>query len=469
MEKLFPYQEVGAKWLATKPRALLADEMGLGKSAQAITACDIVGAKRILVLCPAIGRSNWIAEFQKFSRAGLSLSAVYTTVDRPSFVSGIVCSYNLMTNDSVYTWISSHYWDVVVLDESHFLKNRKANRTEAVFGPLTEKSRFVWALSGTPAPNHGGELYPLLRAFRAYNQDYWTYARRYCVLLDTQYETRIVGTKRIPEIRALLAPFTLRRTKKEVMPELPPIVYSDYAVEPGEVDLIRWHPEVETHFRTIEEIEKRIVDQQAAVDTVVNVTGLGKDGLQSLKGLQAKCMESRRYTGLQKVPAVAELIASEMDAGAYDKKVIFCIHKAVVEELRERLRKFDPVVVFGETPAKKREKRIKRFEKNKRCRLFIANIQAAGTMINLTCASHVDIVEPSWVPSDNAQAIMRLHRYGQINTVFARFFLLPNSSDQKVVKVLKRKTAELTEIFDPSDAAAEVGGYPTPVDPFEGA
>src|SRR4051812_43178128 len=97
---LFPYQEEGAQWLATKRRALLADDMGLGKTAQAIRAADLIGAERILILCPAIARTNWVREFSKFSRRGRSFSTVLSATDTWPTSGGIACSYDLITKPS---------------------------------------------------------------------------------------------------------------------------------------------------------------------------------------------------------------------------------------------------------------------------------------------------------------------------------------------------------------------------------
>jgi SNF2 family DNA or RNA helicase len=104
--------------------------------------------------------------------------------------------------------------------------------------------------------------------------------------------------------------------------------------------------------------------------------------------------------------------------------------------------------LFGGTDPERREKNIKKFIHNPLCRVFIGNIRAAGIAITLTAASEVAFVESSWVPADNAQAAMRVHRIGQTRPVRCRFFGLVNSSDEKVQQVLKRKTRDITKLFD---------------------
>jgi SNF2 family DNA or RNA helicase len=155
-------------------------------------------------------------------------------------------------------------------------------------------------------------------------------------------------------------------------------------------------------------------------------------------------------TGIQKYPAVADIIEEELKSNAYEKIVIFAIHQTVIEGMRQRLRKFKPVTLYGLTPVEKRQRNIDKFMKEKSCRVFIGNIQACGTNITLTAAHHVAFVEQSWVPDDNAQAAMRVHRIGQTNPVFVRFFGLANSFDDRLSEILKRKTRDKTKILEPS-------------------
>jgi SNF2 family DNA or RNA helicase len=425
--------------------------MGLGKSAQAITAADILDLKKILVLCPAVGRFNWVREFQKFSLRDPSFFPVpiLQATERPLTHCGIICSYNLMTNKELSTWILSQTWDLIILDEVHYLKNRNAQRTEAIFGALTHAAGYVWALSGTLAPNGcAGELYPVLYDFGSVTGDYWNFVRRFCYLRDTPFGTIVRGIRRPEQLKALLNPIFLRRKKEDVIRDLPPILFTDHTIEAGPVDLNRWYPELETHMKTPERLAKMIEEQQAAIDAVVNLTGLGADGIGALGRIQARCMQSLRFTGLQKIRDVVEIVSEELRSGAYDKIVLFAVHRAVVEDLWERLRKFNPVTLYGGTPAKKRDRRIREFQTDPECKIFIGNIQSAGTSITLTAAHQVGFVEASWVPEENAQAAMRVHRIGQTKPVTVRFFNIANSSDEKIQMAIRRKTSDIVKLYD---------------------
>jgi SWI/SNF-related matrix-associated actin-dependent regulator of chromatin subfamily A-like protein 1 len=115
------------------------------------------------------------------------------------------------------------------------------------------------------------------------------------------------------------------------------------------------------------------------------------------------------------------------------------------------------MTLYGETPPDKRERHIRCFQNKPKYRVIICNIQAAGTAITLTAAHQVAFAEVSWVPAENAQAAMRVHRIGQTHPVTVRFFGLAGSSDEQVARVLRRKTRDLTAIFDetaPEEAVA---------------
>lgn len=454
-EPLFTYQKEDAQWLANRKYALLASEMGTGKSAITITATDIVHATSILVLCPAIARLNWMREWQKFSNRSLPCSVLLSAKSMLRGSGTVICSYDLLTKKNVWSALTRVHWQIVVLDEAHYLKNRNAKRTRAAF---SLKSDRVWALSGTPAPNNFSEVYPLLHRFGAYTGSYWDFLRRFCQTIDTAYGTQIVGNQRSGELKQILAPLMLRRRKDDVLKDLPPILYTDVVVEPSPIDLERWFPEVMVRMKTEETLMREIAEEQAAIDAVVNLTGLGKDGLTALAGLNTKTSQTRRYVGLQKTPAIASIVKSELEAGAYDKIVLFAWHRDVIVDLQERLKDFHPLTLFGGTPPEKRDSHIRKFQNIPKHRVIICNIKAAGTAITLTAAHQIGMVECSYVPGDNAQAVMRVHRIGQGKPVTARFFSLADSTDEKVQRVLRRKTRDLTQLFD---------SPVPPVNPFE--
>jgi len=464
-EPLFPYQEVGARWLASKRHAFLADQQRVGKTAQAIRACDLVGAERILVLCPAIARMNWGREFTRFS---ICVHEQFVCLTKQDFLiwplpsmSICICSYDLAVASTIRSKIGSITWDVVILDEAHYCKNRQAQRTKFAYGC---RSRFWWRLSGTPAPNHAGELYPHLKSAGLYQAGYWDFVETYCKTVVTQFGTQITGSKNIPQLKKLIAPFFLRRLLTDVAPELPPMLYSDVVVEPSPVDMNLWYPSVALKIETAEDILSQVEKENQSIATILNLTGRGETGSETLAALQgAKTLQSRKYVALQKIPAICELITSELLSKAYTKLVIFAWHRDAIRFLHLKLRQFNPVIIYGGTPAIQRDHIIKKFRDYGKIQIFIGNIQASGVAVDLSVAHEVAFVEASWVPGENAQAAMRVHHLKQKEPVRVRFFSLADSVDERVQSILRRKTRDLTALFDEPEKESE----PVLTNPFE--
>jgi SWI/SNF-related matrix-associated actin-dependent regulator 1 of chromatin subfamily A len=458
-EELFPFQLFGAEWLSRRKTGLLADEMGMGKSAQVIRACDRIGAQRICVLAPANARINWEREFRKFSPVSRRLDVVLTGDDfaKRRSGAGLICSYDLA---SKVDWSRpENKFDVLILDEAHYLKAPSAIRTRTALGKVgaVRSAERVWAVTGTPMPNHPGEIWTLLYTFGATKLSYDSFVERYCTFYTVgQFQKRITGAnkERIPELRELLRKIMLRRIKEPGM--LPEISFDDVVLEPGEISnywieqyLTRWIMPEDNTKGLYQEIDR----EQTLVASLLGQVGFNKHtpsgaGMQALEALAKSVSTLRQFTGLQKVKGTVELVTQELESGAYEKIVIFAIHRGVIEELRQQLKKFKPVTLYGGTDPKTRQKNIDKFQKNPRCKVFIGNIHAAGVAITLTAAHNVLFVEQDWVPGNNAQAAMRCHRIGQTKPVYVRFAGLANSIDEKIAQVLKRKTRDLSAILD---------------------
>lgn len=443
---LHPYQEEGATTLAASRAFLLADEMGTGKTIQAIVAADRARAGRVLVLCPAVARINWKREFDKFSAVSRDWTVVYSANTAVPPGHSAICSYDLAPKNKS---LAANPWDLLVLDEAHFLKNPAAKRTKAILGKegLVRLASRIWALTGTPIPNHAGELWCLLFTFGMTRLTYENFLSRFCNGYKMNFHFRVTGTKQsmIPELQKLIAPVMLRRRKEDVLKELPPITFEDIAVEAGPVDL-----EVESAFVKYvfprdqrELLEAKLAEERSLVAGALR----SSDVAHALAGLAQSVSTLRRYVGLQKRNAIADLVTQELDAKLYDKIILFAIHRDVIEGLRQALKRFDCVTLYGGTNPKDRQRNIDRFQTNKKCRVFIGNIKACGTAINLTASDQVLFAEEEWVPAENAQAAMRAHRIGQTRPVTVRVARLPNSLDEKVGQILSRKTREIAEIL----------------------
>lgn len=422
--QLFPYQIDGARFLATTKRALLADDMGLGKSAQAIAACDqIDGCLSVAVVCPASLVENWKREIAKFKTGHWTAQ---------------VTSYNRAAESP----FPGEEFDVLILDEAHYLKSPKAKRTKAIFGEkcdgvggLVSRAAHVFCLTGTPTPNNPSELWPMLRAVipgaieaptktgKMRPLPYWPFVSKFCVTQDTGFGIKIIKGRNLSLLKSSIAPFVLRRKKDEVLKDLPPIRFDTLALEGDKL------PHDDTGWDHI-------------------TLALKNEGVAGLKAIAPHVAQLRRVTGLAKAPAAAEWIDAQLDGGI-KKLVVFAHHRDVIKVLSNSLREgqHGHVVLDGSKSSEDRDAAVWNFQNEESCRVFIGQIQAAGTGLTLTAASDVLFVESSWVPAENEQAAMRVHRIGQRNACLVRFAMLAGSIDEDIQKAVMRKTADISRLF----------------------
>lgn len=449
---LFPYQEVGAEFLRTNERGFLFDDMGLGKSAQAIRACDLIEAEKVLVLCPASARMNWCREFYKFQRIPRLAKAITSGRDDLPTNGVVVINYDLIHRDAIRNQVLIQQWDAIVLDEVHFLKSHKAARTKAVFGKtcngqdaVVSQGNFVWAMSGTPAPNNPLELWPMLRAITPgileYNGkplDYWQFLNRYCVYKRNNFNgINIIKGRNMSELRNRIKPVMLRRKKQEVLKDLPPILVSQIALDVedavSKLQKVEYSEKMEGALKYLSEtpVEKVDLDKlQAAI---------GTEHLATL----------RQVMGTIKAAAVSKLIQEELEAGL-DKIVLMCWHREAIELLYDELNAAGhrTVRLWGGMSAEEQQQSVDSFQNDKRTRVFIGQITAAGQSITLTSAANLMFVEASWSPKVNEQVRDRVYRIGQERQVTIRFASIPGSIDDIVMQVLRRKLSTLNELLE---------------------
>ena len=395
---LFPFQDTGARWLAARRFAYLADEMGLGKTPQAICAADLAGARAVSVVCPASVKANWEREIERWSLG--------------------LWDYDVRSYDAAVRHGLPRA-DTYIIDEAHYLKTPGAARTKTLLGAgsrLRDAQR-IWALSGTPAPNHVGEMWTWLRLFGATELAHRKFLEAHVNFRDTPYGPKVFGNKRgaLDQLGPTLEPLMLRRKKAEVLQDLPAIRWGDIS------------------------LAQNVSNRFPSVDTPLIV---GDD----LPAEDEHIARLRKLTGELKAAPLAAFLAEELQQTG-EKIVVFAWHRAVLDILEQGLSKFGVARIDGSTPAAARQAVVDRFQSEGSCRVFLGNITAAGAGLTLTAASNLIFAEMSWTPGDNAQAAMRVHRIGQDRPVLIRTATLRGSIDEAVNAVLARKTRALNELY----------------------
>jgi len=445
---LYPYQIEAARWLAQRQSSLLGDCPGVGKTASAIRACDLVGAENILAVVPASVRFQWGREFERFSPLDRPMQICMPS-DLPNTSGVVILFYDQVVKHLAR--LMSVRWHCLIIDECHYLKERykvgkrtSGYRTKAIYGfgkrfpgLITVCDRVI-RLSGTPAPNFAGELWTHAKSAGLTTMPYWDWVYHFCNGFDSEHGFRFTSHKNVEELKSLLAPFMLRRSKAEVQPDLKEPMFEVITVPKSAAALapefLKMIPQLA---QADEELQRALVDSSS------------EDQLQTLERMASSLSTLRRYTAMAKLPAIAEQLEEDLAPGGIQKITVFAIHKIVIEWLAHKLKTHNPVVLNGSTPAEKRQSIIDKFQSDPSVRLFLGNIDAAGTGIDglQNVCDEAIFVEESRVPSQNAQAIMRLCRIGQKNPVRARVFSLYGSVDEHVTEVLTNKTRELSKIL----------------------
>lgn len=466
MDKPYPYQLEGAKWLAGRERALLADEPGLGKSAQVILAADMIGARTILIVPPATGRFVWKNEFEKWSLwQDHEIHIIASTKDRPKEGAVNIVNYDLLARgfqkksyqmNAFLKHLKAVKWDLIVADEAHYLKEPRSLRTMAVLGThgLNGHTKRLWLLTGTPMPNHPGELWTILTSLGGTTMEYTDFINRFCSVGKYGFakgKPTGLNEANVKELNRMLRGVMMRRYKEFVLPELPPIRIDDMPIPEIKINMEEFFNEaladkkitlIKIHEQ--EEMVRKLWQASIASGGAMNTMAM----VNILQELEPAVSLYRRWLGAVKAASFMPIIEDELATKAIDKVVIFAHHKQVVTYLKHKLAKYNPVSIDGSVLSTVlRERAQNTFQTDPKCRVFIGSA-SAREVITLTAAHEVVVLEPSWVPFHNGQAIMRCHRIGQKKPVRARFVRLADTLDDYITEVLARKTREIVRVVD---------------------
>lgn len=435
--ELMDHQEAGIDWLRERDNALLHWDAGTGKTFPAAFVADETG--RALIICPAVARLNWRKEIHALLGDRVSVNVVKKGSDDLKGGDFVVVSYDLATRK--HRELAAAGFDVLVLDESQFLKNPTAKRTQSVYGPggLARAIKKVWCLSGTPAPNHIAEIYPwlvcrlpdLIAGPGGRPMTFWQFRDAFCEVAVTPYGTQITGTKSgaSRELWQTLSPHVDRVLKADVLKDLPPVRFQEYAVL-GDA--------------TTREVRRLEQEHRDAIEQVI-------EGARGSGQVDMHLTTLRRVTELAKVGDAISLARQELQDGAIQKIVIFANFLDTIDALSAGLDEFNPVAIHGSVSATRRQDAIDSFQDDPETRVFIGQLTASSTAITLHAhgaCQDVLFVSADWVPATNAQAVARVHRKGQTNAVTARFLHLENSLDEQVQKALIRKSHQISTVFE---------------------
>ncbi|MFA5862070.1 MAG: DEAD/DEAH box helicase [Candidatus Thermoplasmatota archaeon] len=405
---------------------LLADDMGLGKTLESIAAAQCLEG-RVLVVAPASAREVWRHEVAKFT---LESSVVWGPGAEPTLPEGakyVVTGYSNL--EPLADALRPEDFALVILDESHYVKNAASGRAKLVHEKLARIPRRL-VISGTPVMNSPEEI----RAQLAFlHPDEWSDADWFKHRFGEPFEEGSIEVREqvLSRLRQFLDGVMIRREKATALPDLPP-------------KTILWH---------------RVPMPAEARRAYVALEDEFADAFEKDASSATGKLEHLRQAALAgKMPSALAFLRERIAAG--EKLVVFTRYRNAMTSLEAELADAHPVSLSGDTTPEGRVEAERRFQEDADCRVFLGQLVAAGTAITLVAGTHAVFLDLSWNPADHRQAMDRIHRRGQTKPVTAHFFLAEGTVDEDMARVLDEKGRMMDMLLSPTGegGAAIKGG-----------
>ena len=400
------YQEWGVKYALHQGKIILGDEMGLGKTIQAIAtmvSLKNTGASHFLVVCPASVLPNWSKEVQRKSAfEPIQIYGSLRNLALEGWVKSGGVAITTYETASQIKLLESFQFDLLVVDEAHYIKNPEAIRSKAVVSLSTYAKRIIF-LTGTPLENKVEEMITLIKVINP-------------SVANSVKNVAYLSTAAV--FRELIAPVYYRRKREDVLQELP---------EKEEMDT--W---VELMSKERELYKRAILNKNQT--NIRRVSWQIGDPVHSSKA--------------QRLKEIVDEAATE------NRRVIaFSFYKDTLRMLQHFLGSLCVGVIDGSVPIETRQAIIDDFENRPGGSVILAQINAGGTGLNIQSASVVIICEPQLKPSIEDQAISRAYRMGQARKVLVYRLLASNTIDERITDLLEEKRQAFLAFADRSVAA----------------
>lgn len=419
---LRPFQLSGLSWLKLTERALLADEMGLGKTVQALACAAEEGIFPILIVPPAHLTRNWLAETLRFLRIDGREPRVHVIKGLKPYVlpeADVYILHYLLLRGWKEALPQMHF-HTVIFDEVQELRRAGSEKYSAA-SLLSESCERVMGLSGTPIYNYGGEIWNVVNVIDYHFLGDWeSFSREWCM----GYGNRIVQKPQLLGEYLRKEGLMLRRTKEEVLPELPEkrrlvqqidaddSVYQ-HLMAPIWEKLYRWQKDQE-----LTSSQRALLEDQIS-------------------------QEARQATGLAKAPYVCQFVKALLASG--EKVLLFAHHHGVMDIYKKELKQERPVFITGRETATQKEAAVEKFMLGKTDLCCISLRAASG--LNLQRASCVVFGELDWSPAVHSQAEDRAHRIGKKDSLLCYYLVSPGGSDADMQEALGLKVSQFVQLM----------------------
>ncbi len=425
----FPFQFEGVAFLYPRQAAILADEMGLGKTMQAITTIRLLlrrgEIRSVLMVCPKPLVTNWQREFQLWAPEVPTLAIEGDQARRAwqwrlADVPLRIANYEVVVRDREILERGEDgrpiSFDLVVLDESQRIKNRGSTTSEVVRGLSRRRS---WALTGTPVENSAEDLVGIFE-FLAPG------------FLSPEMKPRKMGRT--------VSDYVLRRTKEQVLGDLPPKLFRDAQLELA--------PEQRETYRLAEE------------EGIVRLTEMGEGAtIQHVFELVLRLKQICNFDTATGASSKLERLEADLEeiAGSGRKAIVFSQWVTTIKRLSKALRRFGPLEYHGQVPSTRRDGVIRQFRDDRSAHVLLMSYGAGAVGLNLQFASYVFLFDRWWNPAVEDQAINRAHRIGAAGPTTVTRFLALDTIEERIDHVLQEKRELFETIFSGAKGPGKLG------------
>ncbi|MBF2022371.1 MAG: DEAD/DEAH box helicase, partial [Hydrococcus sp. C42_A2020_068] len=428
--QLYDYQKQGVEFLLNHNSALLGDDMGTGKTVMSIVALrrlfQLGQIRRALIVCPVAVITQWQEHLESWASEISEYAVVVRGKGRDqlwySRNAVFITNYETLARDMAKTDSSElPKYDLIILDEAHRVKSQKTKNFRAV-ERLSRSARYRWALTGTPLQNRISELQTL------------------CLILRPDQHKVIQKIESAEQLRDYIAPFFLRRTKAEVLKDLPEKTHQDL-----------WLKLSKRQHEAYIAVRDGFIDYLRQVTPNTSKLEYTRVVIAKIQKLKQICNFEPETLNSPKIDDLLERLREIRDTGS--KALVFSqfVEEGVdkiVQALGEALGEQSCAVIKGGQSDNERQGQIARFKRNPDTYILVASVKAAGEGLNLTEANYVFHFDHWWNPSTMRQAEDRAHRRGQVRAVTVMSYWMSQTIDENIYDLLKEKQELFNLVID---------------------
>jgi SNF2 family DNA or RNA helicase len=446
---MLPYQKAGVAYASQAKRCFIADEMGLGKTLQAIATLEAVGSYPAVIMCPPNLVLNWKNEYKKWLPKRKVVVVTAGKGMKEDFPADGTYDVLVVGYSNITHWESQLKGNrAYVLDESHYCKTLTAKRTKSAkkIVASAKPNAIVLLLTGTPVTNRPAEYVAQLDILGKI-KDFggtWGFYRRYCAAFQDKWgQWHLDGASNLEELNEKLRSVCyIRRTKSQVLTELPPIFHQELLVPGASAPMLEYRKaEADIVEFLVERAKQIAVELGQSPHSAAVRARMKAESAQNLIRLSVL----RRLAAKAKMETINEWVEQRTSDGA--KVVIAAHHRDVVDELANR---FGGLKIQGGMSVEDVETAKKKFQEDSSATVMVLSIQAAKTGHTLTASQEILFVELPWTPADIDQTYSRLHRMGQRGSVTATYALCAGTIDEEIYSLIASKRNVVNSAVDGS-------------------